>query len=174
MKILISLFVLLFLCSSCGGIKVSYDYDERAEFSRFKTYNYINEESAGISPLDLKRIKEATDSILQSLNYQKTEDPELLLDIFGDEYEEAPASSIGIGVGGGSGNVGMGVGGGIPIGGRKLHQTITFNMVDAQKNDLIWQAVSDSNLKIQTDPAQRMTYFKKLVERIFQKFPPEN
>ncbi|MGB3774900.1 MAG: DUF4136 domain-containing protein, partial [Leeuwenhoekiella sp.] len=141
-------FVLLTLSLiSCGSMNVEYDYDEQANFTAFKTYNYIADMQSGMSQLDLNRLMQATDSILQGRGYSLTENPQLLIDVTSDQYQQASRNTLGIGVGGGGGNVGVGVGGGIPIGGRELHQTITINLVDAQKDALIWQAVSDSNIK---------------------------
>ncbi|HEA28658.1 MAG TPA: DUF4136 domain-containing protein [Leeuwenhoekiella sp.] len=167
------LLVLSLVLVSCGSMNVEYDYDEQANFDTFKTYNYIAEMESGLNQLDLNRLMKATDSILQSRGYTLSENPELLLDVSSDQYEQASSNTLGIGVGGGGGNVGVGVGGGIPIGGRELHQTITINLVNAQKDALIWQAVSDSNIKLKTNPQQRQAYFNKLMEKVFKKFPPK-
>ncbi len=172
MKTIYLLLIVLSL-TSCGSMNVEYDYDEKAIFDTFKTYNYIAEMDSGLNQLDLNRLMKATDSILQSRGYTLGENPTLLIDVSSDQYEQASRNTLGIGVGSGGGNVGVGVGGGIPIGGRELHQTITINLVDAQKDVLIWQAVSDSNIKLNTDPQQRQAYFKKLMEKVFKKFPPK-
>lgn len=172
MKTLYILFV-VFLLISCGGMKVDYDYDKQADFSSLKTYNYMPDMQTGMSQLDLNRLTSATDSLLQSRDYVLQQDtPAFLIDITSSQYEQASRNTLGVGVGGGGGNVGIGVGGGIPIGGRELHQTITFNIIDAAKDALIWQAISDSNLKIKASPEKRQAYFHKLVEKIFKKFPP--
>ena len=171
MKTIYSLLIALIIVS-CGGMHVDYDYDEQANFNTLKTYNYLPDMQTGMSQLDLNRLMKATDSLLQSRGYILQENPALLIDITSSQYQQASRNTIGIGVGSGGGNVGVGVGGGIPIGGRELHQTITFNLVDATKDALIWQAVSDSNLKVQTAPEKRQAYFYKLVEKVFKKFPP--
>ncbi|WP_031426286.1 DUF4136 domain-containing protein [Flavimarina sp. Hel_I_48] len=170
----IYLLLLLGTLASCGGIKVAYDYDEQANFEMFKTYNYIQEMQAGMNQLDLNRLMKATDSILQNRGYTLSENPDLLIDVSSDQYEQASRNTLGIGVGSGGGNVGVGVGGGIPLGGRELHRTITINLVNAEKDALIWQAVSDSNVKLKANPQQRQAYFMKLMEKVFKKFPPQN
>lgn len=169
----IYLLLIVLSLASCGSTNVEYDYDEQANFDTFKTYNYIAEMQSGLNQLDLNRLMKATDSILQGRGYMLSENPALLIDVSSDQYKQSSRNTIGIGVGGGGGNVGVGVGGGIPIGGRELHQTITINIVDAQKDALIWQAVSDSNIKLNTDPQQRQAYFTKLMEKVFKKFPPK-
>lgn len=167
------LLLIVLIMTSCGSMNVEYDYDAQANFDVFKTYNYIAEMQSGLNQLDLNRLMKATDSILQSRGYTLSKNPGLLIDVSSDQYEQASRNTLGIGLGSGGGNVGVGVGGGIPLGGRELHQTITINLVDAQKDALIWQAVSDSNIKLNTDPQQRQAYFKKLMEKVFKKFPPK-
>ena len=170
---------LIFIClaivvASCASTNVDYDYDKQANFNNFKTYNYLPDMQSGLSQLDLNRVMKATDSIMQSRGYIKAVNPDLFINLISDRYEDASSNSIGIGIGGGGGNVGVGVGGGIPIGGRTTHQTLTVDLVDAQKDALIWQAVSDSNMNLNTNPQGRQDYFTKVMEKIFKKFPPEN
>ncbi|MEH6407249.1 MAG: DUF4136 domain-containing protein [Leeuwenhoekiella sp.] len=169
---------ILFICLcfaliSCGTTNVDYDYDEQANFDAFKSYNYLPDMQSGMSQLDLNRLMKATDSILQSRGYIKSETPDLYVNVVSDRYEDASRNSVGIGIGGVGGNVGVGVGGGIPIGGRTLHQTLTIDLVDVKKDALVWQAVSDSNLQLKTNPAQREAYFKTIMEKIFKKYPPQ-
>ena len=158
---------------SCGSTKVAYDYDEHINFSTYKTYNYIADMQTGLSQLDDNRLMDATDVVMQANGFAKSETPDLLINIVADQYETAPQNSVGIGVGGGSYGGGVSVGAGIPLGGRKDHQTITFDLVDARQDILVWQAVSDSNVAVNTNPQDRVTYFAKLVQKVFSEFPPE-
>ena len=168
------LLMAVFTLVSCGGTHVDYDYDKQANFSMYKTYNYLPDMNMGMSELDANRLLKATDSVLQGRGYTKSDSPSLLIDISSSQFEQASHNTIGIGVGGGGSNIGVGVGGGIPIGGRELHQNITFNVVDAVKDALIWQAVSESNLKVNASPESRQVYFYKLVDKVFKKYPPQN
>ena len=158
---------------SCGSTRVDYDYDEQVNFSQYKTYNFMPDMQAGISPLALNRLMDATDAVMQAKGFTKTENPDLLLNIVSSEYQAEPQNSVGIGVGGGSYGGGMSVGAGIPIGGRKQHQTITFDLVDASKDMLVWQAISDSNIALNTNPQDRVTYYTKIAQKVFEGFPPE-
>ena len=158
---------------SCGSTKVAYDYDEQINFESYKTYNYIADMQTGLSQLDVNRLIDATDVVMEAKGFTKSETPDLLINIVADQYETAPQNSVGIGVGGGSYGGGVSVGAGIPLGGRKDHQTITFDLVDAQQDMLVWQAVSDSNVAVNTNPQDRVTYFTKVVQKVFSEFPPE-
>ncbi|MFD2827261.1 DUF4136 domain-containing protein [Leeuwenhoekiella polynyae] len=158
---------------SCGSTKVAYDYDEQIDFTTYKTYNYIGEMQTGMSQLDDNRLMDATDLVMQANGFSKSETPDLLINIVVEQYDAAPQNSVGIGVGGGSYGGGVSVGAGIPLGGRKDYQTITFDLVDARKDMLVWQAVSDSNVAVNTNPQDRVAYFTKIVQKVFSEFPPE-
>ena len=158
---------------SCGSTRVDYDYDEQVNFSLYKTYNFMADMQPGISQLDLNRLMDATDAMMQAKGFTKSDTPDLLLNIMSSEYQEESRNSVGVGVGGGSYGGGISVGAGIPIGGRKEHQTITFDLVDAAKDVLVWQAVSDSNIALNTNPQDRVTYYTKIAQKVFEGFPPE-
>lgn len=165
--------VLAVVTISCGSTRVDYDYDEQIDFSQYQTYNFMPEMDSGLSQLDLKRLMDATDAVMQAKGFTKSQTPDVLINIIAEEYEDVQRNSVGVGIGGGSYGGGVSVGAGIPLGGNKNHQTITLDLVDAQKDILVWQAVSDSNIKVSTNPQERVTHYTKIAQKIFEKFPPE-
>ncbi|RXG28065.1 DUF4136 domain-containing protein [Leeuwenhoekiella palythoae] len=167
------IFVLAVVAISCGSTRVDYDYDEQIDFSQYQTYNFMPEMDSGLSQLDLKRLMDATDAVMQAKGFTKSQTPDVLINIIAEEYEDVQRNSVGVGIGGGSYGGGVSVGAGIPLGGNKNHQTITLDLVDAQKDILVWQAVSDSNIKVGTNPQERVTHYTKIAQKIFEKFPPE-
>ncbi len=165
--------VLAVVAISCGSTRVDYDYDEQIDFSQYQTYNFMPEMDSGLSQLDLKRLMDATDAVMQAKGFTKSQTPDVLINIIAEEYEDVQRNSVGVGIGGGSYGGGVSVGAGIPLGGNKNHQTITLDVVDAQKDILVWQAVSDSNIKVSANPQERVTHYTKIAQKIFEKFPPE-
>jgi len=159
---------------SCGSTRVDYDYDEQVNFNSYKTYNYLPDMQSGLSQLDLNRLIDAVDIIMQEKGFQKAEKPDLLIDIIASQYREEPQNSVGIGVGGGTYGTGVSVGAGIPLGGSKEHQTITFDLVEGARDVLVWQAISDSNIALNTNPQDRVSYYTKLAQKVFEGFPPEH
>ncbi|MGB5943547.1 MAG: DUF4136 domain-containing protein [Leeuwenhoekiella sp.] len=158
---------------SCGSVNVAYDYDEEINFEQYQTYNYMPDMDTGLSQLDLDRLTRATDSVLAKKGFKLAKSPAILINVFSGQYEQRPNSTVGVGVGSGGRGGGISIGGGIPLGGNTLHQTITIDVIDAEQDILIWQAVSDSNRPLGTTPAARDTYFTKIALEIFEKFPPE-
>ena len=166
---LIAIFTLL----SCGSTRVDYDYDEQVNFTDYKTYNFLPDMQTGLSQLDVNRLLEAIDLVMQEKGFQKSDNPDLLINIMSDQYQDNSRNSVGVGVGGGSYGGGVNIGAGIPLGGRKDHQTITIDIVDSKKDALVWQAISDSNIALNTNPQDRVTYYTKITQKIFSGFPPE-
>ena len=160
------------ILASCGAT-VSYDYDTKTDFSRYKTYDFYPNISSGLSNLDNIRIMKATDSLLQSRGFEKSESPQFLINFFVKEFVSNSGTTIGIGVGGGGHNGSVGVSGGIPVGGDIINQKLTFDFIDEKEDQLFWQAVGSDELKVKSSPSQKNDYYFKLVSKIFKGFPPK-
>ncbi len=167
----IVLIALLFV--SCGT-SVGVDYDKEVDFSQYKTYNFFPSIDSGLNDLDDKRIMQATDSLLQERGFIKSETPQLYINFFAKEQITNSRNTIGIGIGSGGGNVGVGVGGGIPIGGRVIEQVITMDFIDVSNDDLVWQAVAETELKEKAKPVQKRKHFEEVISKILKKYPPSN
>lgn len=174
MKIQVSiLFIIGLVLTGCASMHVDYDYDQKVDFSSFESYQYDFQEGSGLSELDERRFIQYTDSILGAKGYKLAERPDIWIVVRAQEYETQSRNTLGVGVGSGGGNVGVGVSGGIPIGGNELHQIIEISFIDNKNDRVIWEARSESDLKLKSKPAQRDAHFKKLVSKIFKKYPPE-
>ncbi len=162
------------LLTSCGTTFVDYDYDTKVDFSKLTSYQYDFSEATGLLEFDERRVIKYTDSILQSRGYIKTETNDFFIKITSEEFETRSRNTLGVGVGGGSGSVGVGVSGGIPIGAPERHLKMVVTIYKAQGNQpTIWEAASESDIKVNAKPAKREAHFKKIVQKVFNKFPPE-
>ncbi|WP_371456921.1 DUF4136 domain-containing protein [Leeuwenhoekiella aequorea] len=168
-----SVILVAFVLISCGSTQVNYDYDEQISFSKYKTYNYLPDMQTGLSQLDANRLISAIDLVMGEKGFAKSENPDLLINIMSDQYRESSQNSVGVGVGSGGYGGGVSIGAGIPLGGSKDHQTITIDLVDSSEDILVWQAVSDSNIALNTNPQDRVSYYTKVSQKIFKNFPPE-
>ena len=160
------IFLCLIICAlltSCGTTFVDYDYDTKVDFSKLTSYNYDFSESTGLLEFDERRVVKYTDSMLQSRGYIKTETNDFFIKITSEEYETRSRNTLGVGVGGG-----------IPIGGPERHLKMVVTVYKALGNQAtVWEAISESDIKVKAKPDKRDAHFKKLVEKIFNKFPPE-
>ena len=171
MKFLASMLGLLLLLS-CGAY-VGVDYNEETDFSGYTTYNYYPDRETGLNQLDERRIMRVTDSILQQKGFTKSDTPQLYVNFYAEETVSNSRSTIGIGIGGGGRNVGGGVSGGIPIGSAQINQLLTFDLVDTMKDDLVWQAKAEGNLKKTATPERKVVYYQGVISKILKKYPPK-
>ncbi len=160
--------------ASCSAVRVSYDYDNNTDYSSYTTYNYFSDMESGLSQLDEKRLLRALDSTLRDKGYLLAEEPDFLINILSSQYRKAPNNSVGVGIGGGGRNVGGGVSVGVPLGSSGIEREIQFDLVDSQKDALFWQAISESGYRDNASPSVREERLRKVVEKVFSKFPPKS
>ncbi|MDF0717854.1 DUF4136 domain-containing protein [Muricauda sp. 334s03] len=168
-----SLLLFCIVVTSCSSVKVNCDYDKAVDFSSYTTYNYYADMQSGLSQLEERRLLRALDSTLKARGYRLAEEPELFINIVSDEYRGAPNSNVGLGIGGTGRNVGGGISVGLPLGGSSLQRSIQFDLVDAQRDALVWQAVAESGLRENASPSVREEKLKAVVKKVFSKFPPK-
>lgn len=171
MKLLPILIFSIFLVS-CGAT-VAVDYDNQVDFSKYNSYNYFPTIDSGLNQLDDGRIMQITDSLLQQRGFVKSETPQLYINFYAREHVSRSQNTIGIGVGGSGSNVGVGVSGGIPIGGNVLNQQLTMDFIDTEKDDLVWQAVAEGEMKERSTPQQKEAYYMSVLQKILAKYPPK-
>ena len=170
MKNFILLFLLVLL-SSCTATKVAYDYDKKNDFTKYKTYNLYPDIETGFNQLNDKRLFFQIDSVMQVRGLKKSDTPDLHINIVSKEYQNTNSGTVGIGIGGTGRNVGVGVSGGVPVGAPRTYKQIVFDIIDVKRNELVWQAISDSPYNKDASPDQKDRFFFKLIEKVFKKFP---
>ncbi|MET6989787.1 DUF4136 domain-containing protein [Sediminicola arcticus] len=161
-----------FLLVSCNAVRVNYDYEKDTDYSSYTTYNYYPDMKAGLSQLDTKRLLDAIDSTMQVKGMLLVEEPDFFVNITSSSMRAPRNNSVGLGVGGTGRNVGGGLSIGLPIGQPDLERVIQFDFVDSQKDELFWQAISESSYKENLSPKAREAKLKQLVDKVFSKYPP--
>lgn len=167
---------LLLACTviySCGGPRAVYDYDEQANFDSFSSIALYPEMRTGLSELDQDRLLSSLENLIAARNLSSTENPDLYLNVYTEQYQEPNRTNVGVGIGGTGRNVGVGVSGGIPLGGPKTFIRFTFDLIDVRTDDLVWQAVVDSKFDFSASPQERQQRFDKIVEEALDGYPPK-
>ena len=164
-----------FLCLlvSCSSAKVISDYDSQTDFSAYKTYAFFEDTGNGLNELDIRRLQNAIKSQLALQGFKEVENPDVFINFISKKEEVQNKNTIGVGIGGGGGNVGFGVSGGIPIGGKRIIEEITIELVAAKTDHLIWQGVLASRLKSKTTPEKRNILLKEVAQKILMTYPPK-
>jgi hypothetical protein len=67
----------------------------------------------------------------------------------------------------------VGVSGGIPLGGPETYLRLTFDLIDAKRDELVWQAVVDAKFDLDASPERRQELFSAIVTQALKEYPPE-
>jgi hypothetical protein len=168
MKKLASIFFLLFFISC--GVTVNYDYEKNTDFSKYKSYSYFADMNIGLSELDAKRFFNALENAMELKGMTLSENSDFIINIQSTTFQEIQNQpSVGVGMGTGGGGVSVG----IPIGQANVSRQIVFEFVDAETNQLFWQAISSESDAPTNNPEEREAKFKTLVAKVLEGYPPK-
>ena len=174
MKAIKILAIILFLTlSSCSSINVYNDYDKSADFSQYKTYAFHKRgiDKVQISELDKKRILNAIDLELNKKGMTKSENPDLLVNIFTKEREQVNVSQFNMGWG-----YGWGWGwnpylwGGQNFVTTSTEGTLFIDLIDARKKELVWEGEGIGYLTENRSLKEKQ--INKFVAKILAQYPP--
>ncbi len=171
-KILPLLF--LFILSSCSSIRVNSDYDSRADFSKYKTYAFHKKgiDKVALSELDKKRILHAIDDELTLKGMTKSENPDLLINIFTKEREQIDVNqfNMGWGYGWGWGWNPYLWGGNSTYVNSSTQGTLYIDLIDAKKKELIWEGEGIGLLT--ENRREKEKQIREFVAKILAQYPP--
>ena len=169
----LKLLSLLFIATlaSCSSVYVNADYDKNATFSNYKTYAYMknNLDNIAISDFDKKRILNAIDEVMATKGFTKSENPDIIVNIFTKERERVEVyQNYGFGWGWGP-YLGMGIN--RPAVTTKPEGTLFLDFVDAKTKELVWQGQGTGYLTQNRDKKEAV--IKEFVSRILAQYPPQ-
>lgn len=168
--------LILLIMTSCATVNVNTDYDKSTTFSDYKTYAYYKKgiDHVKISDFDKRRILTAIDSVMLSKNFTKSETPDMMINFYTDAEKDVTLNSYYAGYGFGWG-YGWGWGMGYPFGGGTYTSTsikgiLTIDVINAKKNELIWQGIGSGTLGQNSNNKDEM--IRDFVSQILMSFPP--
>lgn len=168
--------VLLFLVlGSCASVRVASDYDKNVDFTQYKTFAFYKTgiDKVEISDLDKKRILRAIEEQMLAKGFTKSENPDLLVNIFTKSREQVDVNTFnaGWGYGWGWGWSPWMFGGGRTSVSRTTEGTLFIDLIDAKKKEMIWQGEGEGDLTKNTDKKEER--IKEFVTKILEQYPPQ-
>lgn len=171
-------FILLAVAAaSCSPVSVSYDYDRNTNFNTYRTYNYSDDTGnidSNVNPFFKERVMRAVDMEMAERGYTKAEDPDLLVDLHvkRQDRQNATASTnypVGywpwrFGYASGFNTTQINYN-------EYVEGTLFINLVDAEKEKIVWQGIATKTLDQNLSPEQREKNVNNAVDRIFDKYP---
>lgn len=171
--------LILFAFVGCSTVKVAYDYDKQADFSKYKTYT-ISEETmkmAGVNQLNRDRIVNAVEAAMATKGFTKAENADVILDIRikGEEVQTATATTSG-GYGAGYGYGRWGYGGGFSTTtvnyDKYVEGTLFITLVDKATEKIAWQGTGTKTIDENASAEKREQNIDYAVQQIFMNYPP--
>lgn len=172
---------LIFL-SSCTSVRVLSDYDQKANFSEYKSYAFYKTgiDKAQISDLDKKRILRAVETEMTARGFVKSDTPDILISIFTKEQERVDIYNNNFGWGGfggwgwgGFGGWGMG---GLGWGGNMVSTStegsLYIDLIDTKTKQLVWQGKGEGTLANTKNIQKKEQRIQLFVSQIMEQYPP--
>jgi len=165
--------ILIITLSSCSSVRVASDYDKQANFDSYKSYAFFKPgiDKAEISDLDKKRILRAIEADMTAKGLTKSSNPDVLVSIFTKTRENVNIYQNNFGFGYGWGWNPWFWNQGFNTVSRTTEGTLYIDLIDASKNELIWQGMGTAALTKNVNKKQEN--INKIVTQIMQKYPPE-
>lgn len=168
----------LFIFVACSSVKVAYDYDKQADFSKYKTYT-ISEETMkmGVNQLNRDRIIAAVEAEMAAKGFTKGENADVILDIRvkGEEVQTATATTSGGPYGYGYGR--WGYGGGFSTTtvnyDKYVEGTMFITLIDRANEKIVWQGTGTKALEENSSAQKREENINYAVKQIFTNYPPK-
>lgn len=157
------------LAAGCATLEVYTDHDPAADFSRFKTFDFIGQPRG----LDQLMGKRARAEVAMQLNakglHRGSGRPDLLVAIVARTRAERQVTTVHYGWGWGYGWWG-GLGGStsyvrnVPIG------ALVVDLVNARNKQLVWRGVARDYLS--RNPKENAAMLHRAVAKMFEEYPP--
>jgi hypothetical protein len=161
------------VCATLGWAqKVRYNYDTSTDFSKYKTYKWIDsKEGAAPDQLIDSQIKQAIDSQLAQKGLTKTADEkaDMLVVYQIAVSQETQWNTMGMG---GPGSWRWGGGMGTATSSTIKTGTLAVGLCDAASKKLVWRGDASKTLNPSKDPEKNQKNLQKAVAKLMEKYPP--
>lgn len=169
MKASLCLLFISVILFSCSSPKVFTDYASDVEFDKYESFAFYSIENSGLARLDEDRIYETLQDTLSAKGFEEKLIPDFKVNFYAEVFDQISNSNFGIGVGGYNG----GIGGSISPQNSKRTIALTIEFADGLTNNLFWQGVVEARFNENLKGKEREEFFKVLVGKVLEKYPPE-
>jgi len=173
---------LAWLVSACGGIKVTTDFDASTDFTRYRTFGWMEGSGAGNDPRvsnDLmdQRFRRAIESELVSRGLQKVTsgEPDVFVGYQVALDDQIDYQTINTYWGRGWGYRGVYRGGMVSsqtvVAREYTVGTLIIDVFDAARRELIWRGAGEGRVDFARNPQERQERINEAVYLIMEDFP---
>ena len=166
----------------CAGPEVRYDYDVKANFSSYKSYDWqaapggARGQAGGFDNAIMNgRVRRAVETELAAKGFRQevSADPDFLVTYYPLRDPNRPPTRVHLGVGFGFGPLGVGIG--APVGDRHpdIQGSIVLEVQDFRSGAVVWKATAPGALQASDDPKQADADVTDAVHGMLKRFPPK-
>ncbi len=175
--------LLLGLClTACVGYNVRYDYDARANYTTYKTFDWYaasklakdnDKASEPENPIMERRVKAAVERELEARGYKReaASDPDFLVTYYPTYQDRSYRTSTHVGWGWGFRPF-MGIGTSLSEVHHYKEGTLVLEIVDFKTNQRVWQAAAEGALTDLRNPEDADEVVGRAVRQMLERFPP--
>ncbi|HWC65328.1 MAG TPA: DUF4136 domain-containing protein [Thermoanaerobaculia bacterium] len=158
---------IVLLSGACASVTTSADYDRSTDFSRYRTWAWIeNGEPVG-NAIVQKRLTAAIEEQLAAKGLTKSDRPDLLVSMHARLTRRATFETRSWGYGPGRWQTGVRTTPEeIPVG------TLVVDLVDAGAKQLVWRGTARRVLDLMASPEEKEKTTRETVARMFAGYPP--
>jgi hypothetical protein len=175
---------LLLMASFASAQDVSYNFDQKADFAKFKTYKWVKVEGAEQpDELTAKMIVQAIETQLTAKGLKKTDgaNADLLVayQVAVNKEKEVTSFSTGYGMGPGwggrwyGGYAGYGGGVSTTTTATILIGSLAFDMYDSAAKTLVWRGLASKQIDTKASPEKRQKNLDKGMAKLLKNYPPK-
>ena len=163
--------VLMIIIAGCTEIRVSTDFDRKADFSKYKTFNFSKEvDKVTLNDLNRRRLKDAITKEMEAKGFKSSATPDVLINAFvkGRTKYTATANTNSYGGpfmymrGWGSSDTYVDVN-------KSIEGTLFIDLIDIQERKMIWEGIAKGLVNPRTDTREEK--INSVVQMIFKNFP---
>src|SRR5262245_21928498 len=169
-----ALAVLLGALVGCSTLTTTADYDDKVNFSQYKTWGWKDDGSIK-DDLVARRIQSAVATQLATKGLTRNDsDPDLWVAVHGRMSKQTQITQYNTGWGYGWGWYGHGGAGGIstatvqeiPVG------TLVVDLVDTKRKEMVWRGTASDTLNPERSPQEKEKALNEALAKLFEKYPP--
>ena len=183
MRLLAASLAALTLALGCAGPEIRFDYDAKAGYQAYHSYDWYAAGKAVRDPgaqngITDNRVRRAVEAELAARSFRRepSADPDFLVTyypVYQPRHSRRPRVGIGLGLGPMRG-LGLGLGVSAPVGARASGQigSIVLEIQDFKSHQLVWRAVAEGVLDDTQTPEDADDSVTQAVRKMLTRFPP--
>lgn len=153
--------------AACASVETSAEYDRSVDFSKYRTYGWIEKLEPMDNAIVQKRLTAAIEGQLAAKGLTKAEHPDLLVSMRAQRTNRVEYETTGAGYAPGRWETGVQTTReDIPVG------TLVVDLVDAGRRELVWRGIARRVLDPMAPQEEKDEAARDTVARMFAAYPP--